>query len=548
MNKKDFAQLVRSKVFVDGSKATIALRGANEYRNAPWIFDFRKIVFDAEILSFISKEFWKRYEAQYPFQVGGMESASIPLITAIVMEGAARKKPIHGFYIRKSRKRDGLMHMFEGGLTDKPVIIVDDIINTGQSVNKQIVALRDSRTTVTDVFTLLAFRDMSAYTFAADSSVSIHSIIDLTDVGMHLLSDSAPEIPKDAFRTVWRFSAGRPRFNYVVEKSAPVLDDEALFFGSDDSSMWSLDQESGDVRWQFRTGPHPKGIFSTPAIHGHTVYFGAYDGTCYALEKLTGHIIWRHDEADWIGSSPSLAPELNAVFIGLENALPNKQGGIIALDMKTGTPLWSHISPEHTHGSPLYIREEGMIVIGSNDGVLYSYDAPTGKRRWAFRTNGAIKGSCAYDAARRLILFGSWDGKLYAVSATGTLVFHHQTHAPIFSTPLIVKNTAVIGSLDKTVYALDLDTGRVRWSFLTNGRIFSSPVIAEESLWIGSNDGRLYELNPGNGSLKKFFQASERIVNAVAYNPQTKRFFVPTVANEIYCIERSEKEQMHSAY
>jgi hypothetical protein len=43
-------------------------------------------------------------------------------------------------------------------------------------------------------------------------------------------------------------------------------------------------------------------------------------------------------------------------------------------------------------------------------------------------------------------------------------------------------------------------------------------------------------LGPRNGALRSFFQASERIVNAIAYNERTKRFFVPTVANEIYCL------------
>jgi outer membrane protein assembly factor BamB len=75
--------------------------------------------------------------------------------------------------------------------------------------------------------------------------------------------------------------------------------------------------------------------------------------------------------------------------------------------------------------------------------------------------------------------------------------------------------------------------------FGTGGRIFATPIIAEGSLWIGSNDGRLYELDPQSGRLVSFFQVTERIVNRIVYNEKTKRFFVPTSKNEMYCIERA---------
>ena len=113
--------------------------------------------------------------------------------------------------------------------------------------------------------------------------------------------------------------------------------------------------------------------------------------------------------------------------------------------------------------------------------------------------------------------------------------------ASIYSSPLVVGDTVYIASLDKQVYAIDLDTGRDRWLYETGGRIFSSPAHFEASLWVGSNDGRLHELDPETGKLRSFFQATERIVNAPAYNPRTRRFFVPTFANEIYCLERKNE-------
>lgn len=534
-------QIIAEKVFVRPAETTpIASRGALS-RDPQWFFDFRAIVFDANVLDYIAEEFWRRYGDRYPFQVGGLESAAIPLITAIVLKGRERGTPVHGFFLRKSRKRDGLMRMFEGGLTDDPVILVDDSINSGQSTNRLLLALKEAGRRVSDIFVILRFRSTEAYgELARVSGARIDSIYSLEDFGMPLLQKS-PDVPQQSFEILWRHSGGKPSFNMVVEKSAPVTDGRRVYVGSDNGVFWAIDAATGKPVWEFKIGRHPKwkGIFSSPALHDGIVYFGAYDGNVYALEAETGEKKWVYAEADWVGSSPLVAPDLGLLFIGLEFGLLRKRGGIVALKLSSGERAWGHKMPEYTHGSPLYIKDERIVVIGSNDGVLYAYDAKSGEPRWHFKTGGPIKASAAYDPKRRLVIFGSWDGSFYALDAkTGIKKFSFASETPIFSTPLVHGDIAYSASLDKHLYAIHLDSGESMWSFLTHGRIFSSPVVARGSVWIGSNDGRLYELDPETGELRSFFQATERIVNAIACDERTGHLYVPTVANELYCIRK----------
>jgi len=116
--------------------------------------------------------------------------------------------------------------------------------------------------------------------------------------------------------------------------------------------------------------------------------------------------------------------------------------------METGQRIWEDRTRELTHGSPLYIRKEGLVVLGSNDGVAYGYEAKTGIRRWRYQTGGDIKTSFAYDAKRRLVLFGSMDAKCYALSILdGSPVFAWQTRGGIYSTPLTHENTVYVASL-----------------------------------------------------------------------------------------------------
>lgn len=542
MKYPDLHEAIKNHALIRAAEGVKIIKSEYTGEQADWVFDFRSLLLQPKWLNQYAEIFWEEYEEKYPFQVCGMETAAIPLVAAIVMKGIERGTSVNGFYFRKSRKRYDLMKQIEGTVTKDPVVIVDEIINRGGTIHKQLVILEELQATVKDVFGILRFRELDAYSQISERGVALNTLYTLEDFNIPLQTTAAPEIPQPSFDVVWRFQAPDPSFHLVVQKSAPALDDVRVFFGTDSGTCYALHQDTGEVTWQFTTASQPqgKGILSSPALHNGTIYFGAYDGNVYALDTESGNLRWKYTDADWIGSSPALAPDLNLLFIGLEFSLWRKRGGIAALDMKTGKEVWKALHPMLTHGSPLYIQKENMVVIGSNDGVLYAYNAQTGSLLWTYATEGDIKTTPAYDPKRRAILVASMDGKLYGISAlNGNPVAVFEAGAGIYSIPLIHEDTVYISSLDKKLYALDLDTFEPRWVYETAGRIFSSPIIADGSVWIGSNDGRLYELDPRNGSLKSFFQATERVVARIAYNEKTKQIFMHTVADELYCLKRA---------
>ena len=126
----------------------------------------------------------------------------------------------------------------------------------------------------------------------------------------------------------------------------------------------------------------------------------------------------------------------------------------------------------------------------------------------------------------------------YAIRADGTPVFARELEAGAYSTPLILGDMAYVASLDKNLYAIGLENGEKRWNYVAGGRIFASPVVIEASIYVGANDGCLHEIDPKTGEGHPVFQTAERIVNRIAYNTKTERLFVPTIANELYCMRR----------
>ncbi len=533
----EFRDAIQSHVLIQEKNGATIVGNEQTGAHDEWIFDFRALLLQAKWLDRYAEIFWERYAEKLPFQVGGLESAGIPLVAAIVMKSIARGTPINGFYIRKSRKRAGLMKYIEGTLTDEPIVFVDDLINSGGSIRKQIDILAREQKTVTDVFVILSFREDAAYEHFANHKISFSHLFSLRDFDLNVLPAHVPATDHDAFETLWHFEAPNPSMHLVVQKSAPVLDDTHLYVGSDSGTFFALDQKTGSVVWSYQIGKHPsgKGILSSPAVHNGSVYFGAYDGSVYALDCKTGALRWRNDDADWVGSSPAIAHERGLLYIGLEFGFWKRKGGIAAINVENGTTVWTAYHPSLTHGSPLYIPEEGLVVIGSNNGLLYAYDAHIGTLRWSCATSGDIKMRPAYDAQRRTIVCASMSGSVFVFSAQdGSPLFARECGAGIYGSPVVHENTIYVASLDKCMYALDATTGKTMWEFTTSGRIFSSPIVIGNSLWIGSNDARLYELDLKTGAMKRFFQATERIVSPVAHAGNL--LFVPTVANEVYCI------------
>ncbi|OGG63385.1 hypothetical protein A3C21_02910 [Candidatus Kaiserbacteria bacterium RIFCSPHIGHO2_02_FULL_59_21] len=552
---------IETLAFVRGDEAPHVSR-SGKFRESGWLFDIRNVILRSEALDDSAALFWETFGGKN-VQIGSIESAGIALVSGLVAHAAHRGEPgASGFYIRKSRKKDGLLKMVEGDIDPrKKIVLVDDVINSGKSFMRQIEVLESLGRKPEAVWMLVRFRDTAYYEYFREKGIPIHSVFELDDFKdtlgtKNLAKKEPPPPPRQAFYPVWKFASEKPSYQHVVPKSDPALDEKRVYMGSDAGVFWALEQSDGSIAWSYKVGLHPKGkgIFSSPVLHEGIVYFGAYDGNVYALDAETGKKKWVSFEADWIGSSPALAPELGLLFIGLEYGLWRKRGGIAALDMKTGKTVWAYRDmPTYTHSSPLYIEKHWQVVIGSNDGAAYLFDANNGTLLWKFETRlptekeldsgfsaHDIKESFAYDAKRDLVVFANAKGFVFFVDRTsGKERGMFAAEFGFYSTPLVYENSVFVSSLDKHLYCIDLDTFQEKWRWLSGARIFASPTLIDGSIYIGSNSGRLTEIDPATGEERSFLTLTERITNKPVKNQKTQRFFVPTYANEIYCMERA---------
>jgi len=182
-------------------------------------------------------------------------------------------------------------------------------------------------------------------------------------------------------------------------------------------------------------------------------------------------------------------------------------------DTVAGSVLWTYDVGEQIW-TPLAL-EAGVLFFGDDAGTLHALDIAKRQLRWRFATTGRIRSAATVDGGA--VLFASDDGFLYAVGRDsgrerwkldlGSSGLERRLPAAsppyaydyLHSSPTVEEGTVYVGSADKKLYAVDAETGRLRWSFAAQGSIRSSPAVSGGTVYFGSWDGSVYAVSAESG-------------------------------------------------
>ncbi|PJJ09605.1 outer membrane protein assembly factor BamB [Flavobacterium sp. 1] len=224
-------------------------------------------------------------------------------------------------------------------------------------------------------------------------------------------------------------------------------------------------------------------IFSSPIVHDGIVYIGSEDGNLYAIHEKTGKIFWKFKTGGAVHSSPAIFN--NMVYIG------SFDGYYYAIDSKNG-----HLKWKFKTGGEKWFGEISFLGLKPVD--QYMDDL------WDFFLSSPVINP---DKQNPSVFFGSSDGNVYALNAnTGELKWKFETKGSIHCSPVLYKNTLYIGSWDANLYALDIETGKEHWKFETGTKIGfkgieSTVAIANDMVYFGARDPFLFALNAVTGKL-----------------------------------------------
>ena len=184
---------------------------------------------------------------------------------------------------------------------------------------------------------------------------------------------------------------------------------DRFLIGSYDARLHAIGLD-GTPAWQFTAG---RGICSTPAGWRDLAIVGAENGAVYGLALADGRLKWRYRTSMAVRSSPQASPRT-------------------AISLSVPTIASSTTSRRRT------ARCSGAI-------------APTGR--------------CVLRRRSRTIWrsLGPMMAFFALAQDSGRQVWRFATGKPIFATPAVYGYVVVCGSLDGSIYGLDLARGEFRW-------------------------------------------------------------------------------------
>ena len=87
--------------------------------------------------------------------------------------------------------------------------------------------------------------------------------------------------------------------------------------------------------------------------------------------------------------------------------------------------------------------------------------------------------------------------------------------ARFFNPPIILDDTIYFGSADGNFYALDIESGYMRWVFKTGNRVNSIACGDEKNVYFGSDDGKVYAVSRRTGQLVWSYATGELVQSLV---------------------------------
>lgn len=166
------------------------LPARHEGRFYSWMFYLRRGLFDPKFSSVISLLMLQKMHEKighFDFQISGRETAATPLLVALPLMARVYDIELNAFVVRKEQKKYGLKGWFEGEPTSKPIVLIDDLCNSSESLGTACAQMGAHRLPVLTKAFVIVNKDDEVYTDKyLPPMFEVHSIFRLKDFGLKL--------------------------------------------------------------------------------------------------------------------------------------------------------------------------------------------------------------------------------------------------------------------------------------------------------------------------------------------------------------------------
>jgi len=205
------------------------------------------------------------------------------------------------------------------------------------------------------------------------------------------------------------------RFDEVegLIQGKPALTGLSVVFGAWDTHLYSLDKNTGTLRWKWNNGK-PQKLYSPgnifPAYSGDKIFLVAPDRYMTALDVKTGVEIWRTNRHQ-VRESMGISPDGKNVYAKLMNDT------VIAVSADERYPVtkWAiNAGFGYEHNPCPVVSEENLVIAATREGVIVALDPGKENVVWKYKAGNSSVNKVITDKSG-MVWFTLMEGKVVGI-------------------------------------------------------------------------------------------------------------------------------------
>ncbi|EDQ92802.1 uncharacterized protein MONBRDRAFT_21943 [Monosiga brevicollis MX1] len=264
-------------------------------------------------------------------------------------------------------------------------------------------------------------------------------------------------------------------------------------------SFNNVSNEGTLAEWSFNA--HDR-VVASPAVAGGRVWVGSDNGNMYCFEQATGDLLWVYKTDGAVRSSPAVFDDMSVVFGSYDH--------YVYMLSANGSLIWRVPTKDQIYAPPT-ITDQGTVLIGSHDSILY-HIARNGTLLWTFMSGAQIGSGPAIGSAwPDRTIFHSFDNYTYAIKLSdGSMIWRTLTPGGGDNSATIVGNDMFIGTWGMILYKMDVETGKIIWTYNTEGEIESHTAYHDDIVYVSAEESQVViALNATTGTKIWDYHASQ---------------------------------------
>ncbi len=195
---------------------------------------------------------------------------------------------------------------------------------------------------------------------------------------------------------------------------------------------------------------------------------------------------------------------------------------ITTLNISKGITVSAWIKPEHYKNYTWKMFGNYPTHNSTTNDSLISNDT-----LWSYNMSGSIYTSPVSENDKVFVVSynsSTNSGELIAFDAETGEVIWNLSLTTITSSPAVDNGTLFVAATDSKLYAIDEDTGNIKWTFNYSSPVYSSLTIYDGIIYTAENNYKVYAINETNGNLvwkdnlsTKFGRSSPTVVGDRVY-------------------------------